>query len=165
MINLIAAVDEKLGIGRGPVIPWQQQNDMQRFKAITYGHTVVCGRKTFQTFPPSGLPMRNHLVLTRDESQVQESMRVRTHISVRDLMSDEWAVGELYIIGGAEIYKEFLPYADKMMLTRIHADCGCDVFFPEFDTEEWTRVASEHYTADALRNQYDYSFETYRRKK
>lgn len=167
MITIIAAVDNKMGIGMfDGRIPWKQRNDMQRFKALTYHGHVVVGRKTFDTFQNvNGLPGRTHTVLTR--TPPLEDQRVPGVNWVPDMQEalKQMYEFDLFVIGGAEVYKQALPFADRLMLTRIHADANCDVFFPEVDlmsvNSEWKKVATEHYKADTLYNQYDYSFETY----
>jgi len=161
MITIIAALDSKNGIGmKDGRIPWKQANDMQRFKSLTYGSQILCGRRTFETFPqPQGLPDRRHRVLTSDTSRANYT-GVSFHRTVEHALTCVYQ-SDLWIVGGGEVYRDTLRYAHKLMLTRIHADTGCEVFFPEFDVNEWKKVASEHHSADALRNQYDYTFETY----
>lgn len=165
MITLIAAMDDYRGIGIEGTIPWRQRNDMQRFKALTYGHTVVMGRKTYDTFPKGGLTGRRHLVLTRDLNSVESTDNVVAYDSIDGLVADEWYTGDVFVIGGGEVYQLFMPLADRLILTRVRTNSKtCDAHFPEFGLTEWRNIANEDYPNDN-HNQYCYSFETYVRRK
>jgi len=127
-ISLIAAMAENRVIGRGPEIPWDLPDDRRRFREITWGHPLVMGRKTFETLggPLSG---RENIVLTRDRSYRAEGCLVvhgRDEVLVRAGDADE-----VFICGGEEVYREFLPLADRIYLTVLHREVEGDVLFPE----------------------------------
>lgn len=127
-IALIAAMAENRVIGRGPVIPWDLPDDRKRFREITWGRPVIMGRKTFETLEKP-LPGRLNIVLTRRGDYKPSGCRVaRDPKQALALAGD---AEEVFICGGAEIYREFMPLADRIHLTVIHRDCDGDVRFPE----------------------------------
>lgn len=162
MISLIVAMDKNRVIGFNNDMPWHLPNDLRHFKNITTGHTVVMGRKTFDSIGRV-LPNRKHIVLTRSNQSFPEEVEI-----VRDLDSilqyaKENESEEIFIIGGGELFKQMLPYADKMYITLIEESFEGDVFFPEFAHSEWELVEKEKGEKDE-QNPYDYYFLTYERK-
>ncbi|HYM60872.1 MAG TPA: dihydrofolate reductase [Thermoanaerobaculia bacterium] len=158
-ISVIAAVSANGIIGRGGALPWRQSADLKRFKALTMGHHVIMGRKTFDEVGRP-LPGRPTIVVTRN--------RDFTPAGTRSVGSLEEALAlaendpEVFIVGGGEIYVQALPRAGRLYLTRIHAEVEGDTQFPEIDASEWRLIDSEHCEADE-NNQYPYSFLTYER--
>jgi dihydrofolate reductase len=127
-ISLIAAMAENRVIGRGAEIPWDLPDDRRRFREITWGQPVVMGRKTFETLG-GPLPGRKNIILTRDcNFQAEGCLVVHERDEVLAVAGD---AEELFICGGGEVYREFLPLADRIYLTVLHQDVEGDVLFPE----------------------------------
>ncbi|GAB7387460.1 dihydrofolate reductase [Bacillaceae bacterium] len=160
-INLIAAMDKNRNIGYKNALPWHLPADLAHFRRTTMGHTIVMGRKTYEAIGKP-LPGRRNVVLTR-----QKPFRAPQCEVVRSL-DDVWAKyateKELYIIGGAEIFRLFLPHADRLCLTLIDAVFPGDTFFPPFDEQEWILTGKTKGAKDE-KNPYDYYFLSYVRKK
>jgi dihydrofolate reductase len=159
-ISFIVAVSDNDVIGRDNKLPWRQSADLKRFKALTTGHHLLLGRKTFESIDME-LPDRTIVVITRDKSFKPDGVLVAGTIDEAiDLASLD---SEIFIGGGGQIFEQSIHRADRMYITRVHAELEGDAFFPEFDdVTEWELVDAEHHEADA-KNQYPYSFLTYER--
>ncbi|MGG0308196.1 dihydrofolate reductase [Priestia megaterium] len=165
-ISLIAAISETNQLGYKNGLLAHLPNDLKYFKKMTEGKIVVMGRNTFESIGHK-LPKRTNIILTRDENY-QTDEDVYVYNSVKDVLHEYKNYGEgevdVMIIGGEQVYTEFLPYADTIYLTRIHHTFdNADTFFPKMNMEEWKRVAYEVRYEDAD-NDYDYTFLTYKRK-
>ena len=160
MITLIAAAAENNALGKDNDLLWHLPEDFKRFKQITSGHYIIMGRKTFESFPKP-LPNRTHIIITRQVEYLVEGCLV-VH-SLEEALEIAPQNEEIFIIGGAQIYKQALPFADKIDLTRVHVELDADAFFPEFNTSEWNLVFSEKHFKDE-KHQFDYTFETYIKK-
>ncbi|MEO0038694.1 MAG: hypothetical protein RIQ59_1905 [Bacteroidota bacterium] len=160
MITLIAAAAENNALGKDNDLLWHLPEDFKRFKQITSGHFIIMGRKTFESFPKP-LPNRTHIIITRQEEYLVEGCLV-VH-SLEEALEIAPQNEEVFIIGGAQIYEQALPFADKIDLTRVHIELDADAFFPEFNTSEWNLVFSEKHFKDE-KHQYDFTFETYLKK-
>lgn len=159
-VSIIVAVADNGVIGRDGQLPWHISADLKRFKAMTMGHHLIMGRKTFDSVGRP-LPGRKTIVVTRNRDF--RFPDVLTAGSVESALLLAQGDDEAFIAGGAEIYAQVLHRADRMYLTRVHAEPEGDVVFPEFDdVNEWRLVDSEHCEADE-KNQYPYSFLTYER--
>jgi len=140
---IIAAVAENDVIGKDGEIPWHIPEDLEHFKEKTTGHTVVMGRKTFESLPDSfkPLPNRQNIVLTRsDFSPENES------VNIANSLEEAWKKSEnerVFIIGGAGVYKQCMEEADKLILTEIKEEYEGDTFFPEYSKENWKEVERE----------------------
>ena len=159
-ISIIAALASNNVIGRGNQMPWHLSADLKRFKALTMGHHLVMGRKTFESIGRP-LPGRTTVVVTRrgDFSAAEVTVAASLDAAL-DLACGD---GEVFIAGGADIYEQMIHRADRMYLTRVHADFEGDAFFPDFDdVTEWSLVDSEHHEPDD-KNPLPYSFLTYER--
>ena len=165
-LSIVAARSENDIIGRGQDIPWHLPADLKYFKDLTTGHTIVMGRKTFESIGRT-LPNRRTIVITRNtviddpDVTVASSLEEALHVAVQDSYEPDGQV-EIFVIGGGEIYKHAIPQAEKMFLTRVHAEIDGDVRFPEFRDEEWECISAERHSADA-KNAYDYTFEVWQR--
>ena len=155
LIAMIAAMDENRLIGRGPDIPWQMPADRRHFREMTLGKPVVMGRKTFETLKRP-LGKRHNIILTRNTTYEAPAGCSIAH-SVADAVHLAGAAEELMICGGAPIYEAFLPHADRLYLTRIHATFTGDVYFPPFTTEAWDEVKRIDHEPDS-KNPHPYSF-------
>lgn len=157
MISIIVAMDENRVIGFENKMPWYLPADLAYFKKITTGHPIVMGRKTFQSIGRP-LPNRTNIILTRDQSFRSEGCQVIHNI---EEVLDKSIKEDLFVIGGAEIYKQFLPYAEKIYSTRILERFHGDTFFPKL-TEKWQLLSAEKHEKDQ-KNNYQYEFQVYQK--
>ena len=136
-ITLIVATDNAGGIGIGNRLPWSIPQDMAHFKRTTTGHPIVMGRKTFESIGRP-LPNRCNIVISRNPDWRHDGVEVATSLQQAFEMVE---TAEVFVIGGAEIYRMALPLADKLIVTEIAQRFDCDVFFPTIDAAIWTEVA------------------------
>jgi len=159
-VSIIAALSANNVIGRNNRLPWHVSADLKRFKSLTLGHHLLIGRRTFESLDRP-LPGRTIVVITRDPNFAADG--VLTAPSVERAIDVARLDPELFIGGGAQIFEQTIHRAERMYLTRIHAEIEGDAFFPEFDdVTEWNLVDVEHHEADD-KNDYPYSFLTYAR--
>ncbi len=160
-IKAIVAVDENGAIGRQGDLLCHLPADMRHFKEMTMGHSIVMGRKTFESFPRRPLPGRQNLVITRSAGWQYPGVIVAHSLEQAIAMAETDTV---FIIGGAQIYEQALPVVDVLHLTLIHARwASADVYFPALDPNQWQEVEREHHTSDH-RNAYEYDFITLKRR-
>jgi dihydrofolate reductase len=136
-INVIAAMARNRVIGINNTLPWRLPADLQHFKALTMGHYIVMGRKTYQSIGKP-LPGRSTVIVTRDRAY-QAAGCVSVHSLDAAIAVCEWA-SEIFFVGGAEIYTQILPRAHYLYLTEIQADFAGDAYFPELDGNAWLEV-------------------------
>ncbi len=163
-ISIIAAVADNYAIGKNNKLLWHLPADMKHFKDMTTEHAVVMGKRTFESLPNGSLPNRKNIVLTSiPEGNFDKYYEA---VSLRDAIELCENEDEVYIIGGATIFKQALEYpgVDTMYITWVHEEFEADAFFPQFDKDEWKEVKRKRYEADE-ENPYAYSFCEYRRKK
>lgn len=156
MIVLVAAMGRGRVIGQGGKMPWHLPGEMKHFRQTTRGQVVVMGRKTYESIG-GALKDRTNVVVTRDPHYQAPGCEV-VH-SISSLLEYERPV---YVIGGEELYSQFLPYARRMVLTRIDGVFPGDTFFPRWDEAKWQLVASDFHPRDE-KNAYDFTIETYER--
>ena len=151
---LVAAIADNGIIGRDGALPWRLPADMKHFRRLTLGHTVLMGRKTFDSL---GKPLegRDNWVLTRDRRYAPAGARVFHELDV----AVQEAPAELYVIGGAELYALTLPRASRLELTLVHGNIVGDTCFPDFDRSAWREAAREDHAADE-KHAHNYSFVT-----
>ena len=154
IISLIAAMDKNRLIGKNNSLPWNLPADMKYFRDKTKGKTVIMGRKTYESIGKP-LPNRTNIIITRDQNFKAEGCII-VH-STDEAIKAAGNVEEIMVIGGSQIYKEFLPKADKMYLTFIDAEFEGDTYFPKYNIEEWKEISYEEHERDA-ENPYDYRF-------
>lgn len=160
MISLIVAIAANNAIGKNQNLLCHLPNDLKRFKAITLGHTIVMGRRTFESLPKGALPGRTNVVVTHSDMQWDNTIVVN---SIEEALADS-DKSELFIIGGATLYQQTLERAQRLYITHIHHTFeDADTFFPVIDYSQWREIEREEHTADE-RHPYDYSFVTYERK-
>lgn len=156
-ITLIVAAAENNAIGKDNQMLWHLPNDFKYFKKQTLNHSVVMGRKTFESIGKP-LPERRNIVITRNPDWMADDVDVANSLDeVLTYCRDE---REIFIIGGANIYKQALPLASKVLLTRVHTNIDGDAYFPTLEPKDWDLVGSERHQADE-RHAYDYTFEVY----
>lgn len=151
MVTLVLAMAENGVIGKDGAIPWRIADDLKRFKRLTVGKTVVMGRKTWDSLPRKPLPDRRNVVITRDVGwRAAGAVPATSPGEVFRIAGSD----DLMIIGGAEIYRQFLPHAERIELTQVHRPFDGDVRFA-FDTSGWREIAREdHVTPDGLAYSY-----------
>ena len=159
-IIIIAALARNGVIGIDNGLPWRLKADMQHFRALTMGHPVLMGRKTWESLGRP-LPGRRNLVVTRDAQFHAEGAEVFHH--TEEAIAAATDADRLFVIGGAQIYTTLLPRADRLELTEIGADVSGDAHFPPFDRADFIEERCERRTADAD-NEFDFDFVTYRRR-
>lgn len=160
-ITLIAAAAENNALGKDNDLVWHLPDDFKRFKAITSGHFIVMGRKTFESFPKP-LPNRTHVIITRQKNyQVPAGCLVVS--SIEEALEICPQNEEVFIIGGGEIYKQSIALANKIELTRVHTEVEADTFFPEFDLANWKLLQEEYHPKDE-KHKYDFTYLTYLKK-
>jgi dihydrofolate reductase len=159
-LSLIVAMTRSGVIGRGGTLPWKLSADLKRFKALTMGHAILMGRKTYESLGRP-LPGRTSIVITRQlgfrpppEVLVAHSLHEALHRASPD--------DRPFVIGGGEIYAQALPQIADLYVTWVEAEIDGDTRFPEIDWRQWREATCERHSADA-RNQYDYTFCTYHR--
>jgi len=161
-IALVVAIDKNYGIGKNNDLLTYLPADLKRFKQLTTGHTIVMGRKTFESLPNGALPNRKNIVLTSSKSYQAANCVVVN--SVQAALNECNAESNCFIIGGGEIYKLFFPKATHLNITKIHhAFVDVDTFFPEIDPAIWILTSDEIITDDPKAS-YPYSFVTYERR-
>jgi dihydrofolate reductase len=149
-IVLVVAIAQNGVIGKKGAIPWHISEDMKRFKALTIGHTVVMGRKTWDSLPRKPLPGRINVVVTRQEGWQAEGAVVASSLG----HATSGTSGTVMVIGGAEIYERALPLASRIELTEVHKDFEGDAQF-HLDRSGWHEtVREDHVTPDGLRYSY-----------
>lgn len=162
MISIIVALADGNAIGKNNDLLAYIPSDLKRFKKITTGHSVVMGKKTWESLPKKPLPERRNIVISDNRNDVFEGCEMA--YSIEDALKKCSPEDENFIIGGASVYKQFLPFADKLYLTLIHKKFDADVFFPEINYSEWDMISREDIPAAEIAD-FPYSYVTYIRKK
>ncbi|WP_283942837.1 MULTISPECIES: dihydrofolate reductase [Paenibacillus] len=164
MISFILAMDEERGIGVDNQLPWHLPADLAFFKKVTSGHTILMGRKTYESIGRP-LPKRRNVIMTRDPKFAAEGCEVVHSVEeALQVCGGREAEGELFVIGGADIFRSWMPVADKMYVTHIAHRFAADTFFGDIDMAEWTVVSREKGPKDE-KNPYDYEFVVYERRR
>ncbi|MDD7805661.1 MAG: dihydrofolate reductase [Endozoicomonas sp. (ex Botrylloides leachii)] len=159
-VAMIAAVAENNAIGINNKMPWYLPDDLLYFKSVTMGKPIIMGRKTFESLGKP-LPGRTNIVITRDQQYCCDGIRVvhsiEDALSLAENIALVEGVDELMVIGGAEIYQQALPKAERLYLTRVYQSFNGDAFFPEFNNSEWNEVSRcDKSTGDEKRLTYSY---------
>lgn len=157
---MIAAIARDGVIGSENDLPWRLSGDLRRFKELTTGHTVIMGRKTFDSIAArlgGPLPNRRNVVITRNTSFSSSDVTALT--DPQDALK---LPGELYVIGGAQIFELMMDVAERLYITDVHAKLPGDAYFPAIDPAAWREVSREKHQADE-KNEYDYDFVVYER--
>lgn len=166
MITIIAATGQNNELGKDNDLIWHLPDDFKRFKALTTGHFIIMGRKTFESFPKP-LPNRTHIIITRDTTYCpkvtpdQQQNIIVVHSLDQALLK---AAGQqtVFIIGGGEIYNLSMEVADRIELTRVHGTFKADTFFPEIDTSSWQKISEMHHNIDE-KHLHGFTYETWER--
>jgi dihydrofolate reductase len=165
-ISMIAAVSKNMVIGRNNDLPWRLPDDMKYFMQTTKGHCVIMGRKNYESLPEKfrPLPDRTNIVVTRQRNFVAPGCLVVHSLEAALVKALEVEKDEVFIIGGAEIYRQSLLIADMLYLTEIDAVIVGDVEFPAFDRSNWKEVSRIPHPSDQ-KHQFSFDFVKYARKK
>lgn len=160
-ISLLVAADENNVIGLNNQLPWHLPADLKYFKNQTWGLPVVMGRKTFESI---GKPLagRTNIVITRNAAWAFENVAVAHTLQEALTIGQQAGANEIFVIGGAEVFKSALPIARRIYLTRIHHHFDGDVYFPEFSKTDWQLVTHHTHQPDE-KNKYAYTFEVWER--
>lgn len=160
IISIIAAINKNRGLGYRNKLIYSLPNDMKRFKSLTTGHTIIMGRKTFESLPKGALPNRRNMVLSSQEINFEGAEHFH---SLQDALSACGNEEEVFVIGGASLYNEAIRIADRLYMTEVDDDNEpADVFFPEISAKEWKEKARECRPADE-RHRYSFKFVDYER--
>ena len=156
ILSIIAAIGKNNEIGKNNDLLCRLPADLKHFKEITSGHTIIMGRKTFESLPQGPLPNRKNRIISRNPDLKINGAEV--HSSLDQALIQTMQEEEVFIIGGAWVYAQALPIADKLYLTKIHAAFpDADVFFPTIDYREWKEISRETFPADE-KNPYSLTF-------
>jgi len=161
MISIFVAVAENMAIGKNNDLLWHIPDDLKRFKKITTGHTVIMGKRTYESLPRRPLPNRRNIVITDVPGEQMEGCTMA--YSIDEAIDKCDPAEESFIIGGASIYRQFLPLANRLYLTKIHKNFVGDVFFPVIDWSHWKLVSRENFQPDENID-LAYSYEVYDRQ-
>jgi len=152
-VSLVVAASTNNVIGRDGELPWRLPDDLRHFKRITTGKPVIMGRRTFESIGRP-LPDRHNIVMTRDPDYAAEGCDVVSSVSeALELAGD---ADEVMVIGGGQVYRDFLPRADRIYMTRVQAEVQGDTLFPDIDGNAWRLVSAVHHAAD---DKHGYAFE------
>jgi dihydrofolate reductase len=150
-ISIIVAIAENRAIGFENKLLYWLPNDLKRFKALTTGHTIIMGRKTFESLPKGALPNRRNIVLSRQDTEFPGAER---YASLEDALAQCQNEEEVFIIGGASVYQEAMPLANKLCVTHIEdTPKQADAFFPEIDPSVWEVTSCEAHPTDEKHHQ------------
>ena len=161
MLTLIAAAAENNGLGKDNDLIWHLPKDFKRFKALTSGHCIIMGRKTFESLPGI-LPKRKHIVISRQLNY--EAKGVIVVPSLKEAIKLAYEEDDSpFIIGGGQIYEQSIGLADSIELTRVHTEVEADTFFPEIDLNIWKLIYQERIVKNE-KHKYDFTFMTFCRR-
>lgn len=153
-ISMIAAMDSKMGIGKNGTLPWSIPEDLQRVRSLTKGHTIIMGRKTFESIGHP-LPDRTNIILTRNLSYNSMGCPIVTSLNEAIRMAKDNGESEVFIFGGGDVFAQGIALADELYLTIVEGDFGADTFFPDYS--DFTRKIFEE---EHQSGKYKYKFLT-----
>lgn len=162
MISLIVAASTNNAIGKNNQLLWHLPNDLRFFKNTTWGSVVIMGRKTFDSVNKP-LPGRLNIVITRQADWHQEGVKKVNSLTDAIRHAEQENFREIFIVGGGAIYKESMPIADRIYMTRIHIEIEGDTYFPEMAADDWIKKSEQHFDADE-KNEYAHTIELWERK-
>ena len=162
MLKILVAFDENRVIGKNNALIWHLPADLKRFKALTTGHVIIMGRKTFESIGRP-LPNRTTILISRQLDLQIDGVILAHSVEEAILKAKSLTREDIYIVGGAEIYALSLPVADQILVTQLHDIFEGDAFFPEISPEMWDVTEKERGVTDE-QNAYQYSYITYSRK-
>ena len=161
MISIIVAIAKNLAIGKNNDLLWHLPDDLKRFRKITSGHTVIMGKRTYESLPRRPLPNRRNMVVTDCPGEQFEGCEMAYSIS--EAIAKCNPSEENFVIGGASVYRQFLPHAHRLYLTRVDKSFEGDVFFPEIDFSQWILISGSELFYDETGG-FSFRYEVYERK-
>lgn len=163
-ISLVVAATENNVIGKDNQLLWHLPNDLKFFKNTTWGMPVIMGRKTFESIKRKPLTGRFNIIITshKDLAATEGEIWIAASTDESINLAEQTDCKEAFVIGGGEIFKEFMPSADKIYMTRVHTILDGDTFFPEIDEKEWKLKSNLDFEADE-KHKYSYSFQLWER--
>lgn len=162
LISCIVATANNRVIGKNNQLPWYLPDDLKYFKKVTQGHTVIMGRKCYESIGRP-LPKRINIVLTRDPYYASTGIRITHNIEEALQLAEDAGEEEVFIIGGGKIYKQTEIYWDKLYLTEVDLNVEGDVFFPQIDFRQW-QIESAIFNPADEKNPHNYTFKVFTRK-
>ena len=162
IVSLLVAAAENNVIGKDNQLPWHLPNDLKYFKNLTWGMPILMGRKTFESIGKP-LPGRKSIVITRNNQWQHEGVEVVHSVDEAIEKAESFGVKEIFVIGGAEIFKSSLPKANRLYLTRIHEAFDGDVFFPEVSEKDWQLLSARFVEADE-KNAFDHTYQIWEKR-
>ncbi|MEA3443148.1 MAG: dihydrofolate reductase [Bacteroidota bacterium] len=159
-ISIIVAIAENYAIGLNNDLLWHISDDLKRFKKLTTENVIVMGKRTFHSLPKGALPNRENMVITDQPGEIIEGCTMA--YSIEDAIEKMSSEKENFIIGGGMVYKQFLPLAQKLYLTRVHASFDADTFFPEINFDEWETLEKQEVEAGG-KNEFAHTYMVLRR--
>jgi dihydrofolate reductase len=162
LISLVAAVDQKGGIGRDNRLPWHLSDDLKNFRRLTMGHHVLMGRKTYQS-SQGKMPGRKLIVLTRSADFQVADAQIVSSLDAGIQLAQAAGETELFVIGGAQVFAQALPIAQRLYYTEVHADANADVFFPTFDRAQWKEISRQDFPVGP-KNDFPFTIISFERK-
>lgn len=164
-ISIIVAAGLNNSIGKNNSLIWHLPADMKYFKEKTIGHTIITGRKNYESIPEKfrPLPNRNNIIITRQKNYYAPGAIITDSLDDAICNAKLYNDKEVFIIGGGEIYSQALNYVNTIYLTRVHQEFDADVFFPKLDDNVWKEVSKIENKKNE-NNKYDYTFYTYKRQ-
>lgn len=164
IISLIVAAGTNHAIGKDNQLLWHLPQDLKFFKNTTWTMPVIMGRKTFESVGSKPLPGRLNIILSRQAAPGQENdlLKFATDPSLALQAAGDFGTKEVFIAGGAEIYRQFMPLANRIYMTRVHAHFEADSFFPDINTDEWTLIQNKNFNPDE-KHAYSFSIQVWER--
>jgi dihydrofolate reductase len=156
IVSIIVAMDEAGGIGKSGGLAWHLSDDLKHFKALTMGHYLIEGRKTYESIGRA-LPGRTNIIVTRNRNFFAQGCVVAYTLEDALDLAERNGETEAFIGGGGEIFAQALPLVQRIYLTRVHTQADCDVFFPQVDWREWQEGERTYHQADE-KNEHPYTF-------
>lgn len=161
VLSIIVAASQNRVIGRENSLIWHLPEDLKHFKELTISHTVIMGRRTYESIGRA-LPQRRNIVISRNPLYRAEGCEVVS--SIEEALKAAGQEGEVFVIGGGTIFRQVWERADRLYITYVHTVVQGDTFLPEIDLSQWEMVERNDFNADE-KNEFDYSFVVYNRKK
>ena len=162
IISLIVAMDEQRGIGVDGHLPWHLPADLKRFKALTMGHHLIMGRKTYESIG-NPLPGRTMIIVTRNPNYQPDGCMVARSLDTAIEFARMGLDNEAFIIGGGDLFDQSIDLADRIYLSLVHASLPADVYFPLYDDNDWQEIKSELVPANE-KNKYAFTFKVLERR-
>lgn len=158
LLSLIVAASENDAIGKDNAIPWHLPDDLKFFRKKTEGHPIIMGRKCYESIGRP-LPNRRNIIVTRDQTYEAPGCEISSSLDEAIMFAGKDHPDEIFVIGGGEIYRLAMPQADRIYMTRVHAEISGDIFFPKIDPTKWKETESLEHPADDA-HAYPFTFQT-----